>query len=103
MHIKKLYYKDSKEWWQLAKEIRGKQSTMNPTIPVNDLMSHFKELLNPEQFSHDIQYAAPLIEEDELDRRISKEEIKEALTKVKLNKAPGENIIDYEFLIHSTD
>lgn len=94
---------NNKDWWQVAREIRGQKDIVNEKILTTAFKAHFADLLNPEIFATDIQYAQPWISCSELDRPVTPSEIRKALSKVKINKAPGEDRIPYEFIINATD
>lgn len=94
---------NGKEWWKLAKEINRQEFKVGNAITANTFKDYFMNLLNPKQISLDIQYAPSMIQDSLLDGDITLEEIKSMLSKVKLNKAPGEDRVPYEFYIHATD
>lgn len=89
---------DSKDWWKIAKEIRGEETKSTINISAEDFKNYFEQLLNPCQTSLDIQYAYLHTTNFELDRVISVDEINDVLDKAKLNKAPGQDRVPYEFL-----
>ncbi|XP_058983909.1 uncharacterized protein LOC131804762 [Musca domestica] len=90
--------KDSKDWWKIAKEIRNDTNNQRGIfVEPNDFKRHFEKLLNPPQTSPDIQYAPNFFIDDDLDKPISMTELKNVLRKCKVNKAPGEDRIPYEF------
>lgn len=89
---------DAKDWWKVAKQIRGQSFQVGVQITAYDFMNYFNTLLNPEQMSHSILYAPMLKADQELDKEISTEEIVEILNKTKTNKAPGVDRVPYEFL-----
>lgn len=94
---------DSKEWWRLVKEIRNQEFQKGSDISAMEFKNYFQLLLNPPQTALDTHYAPCLYENEELDKAITIAEVKQVLCKVKLNKAPGEDRIPYEFLINATD
>lgn len=94
---------NGKEWWKLVKEIRNQEFEISDMLHPNDFRDYFMKLLTPEQISQDIQYAPNMICNIELDRDISVMEVRRMLKNVKLNKAPGEDRVPYEFFVHSTD
>ena len=95
--------KTGKDWWNLVKELRQQDINKGSQVSVSEFRNYFQNLLNPPSISNDYQYAHPQITIEELDRDITVDEIKFMLSKVKLNKAPGEDRIPYEFLINATD
>lgn len=95
--------KDSNDWWKIVREIRNDDEFSIIPIHVEDLRTYFQELLNPQQSHKDIQYAHPLYTDDDLDKTISVMEVKEVLEKAKLNKAPGEDRIPYEFFKYAPE
>lgn len=94
--------RDGKHWWKLLKEIRGGSFQIGTEVSASIFRNYFQSLLNSPMESSKIQYAAQLYRNEELDRQITTEEIVGVLSKMKLNKAPGEDRIPYEFLIYST-
>lgn len=94
---------DSKQWWSLAKEIRLQERSTGIGIDASDFRSYYQLLLNHPQQAADIQYARPFTQDTHLDAEITLEELKVTLSKVKLNKAAGEDRIPYEFFINATD
>lgn len=93
--------KTSKDFWDVAKEIRNSKFIVGPSISANNFKQYFDSLLNPLTDMSPYQYAAPYIENPELDMDVSREEIENMLMTVKENKAPGEDRIPYEFLINA--
>ena len=51
----------SKDWWKVAKQIRGQNFQIGVQIGANEFKHYFNTLLNPPQVSNNIQYAAMLI------------------------------------------
>lgn len=110
---KKEYYKEleykigriqnSKEWWNIAKEIRKDIGNHCPNITAVTFQTYFENLLNHPSFSPDICYAGALKLDPDLDAPITLIELQEALTKSKCNKAPGIDRIPYEFYKHAPD
>lgn len=110
---KQLYYdkiadklngvKTGKEWWRLVKEINNRDLQISQTISAEMFKEYFMALLNPIQSFTDILYAPRLIKNNLLDKDITVEEIKSMLRNVKLNKAPGEDRIPYEYFINATE
>lgn len=95
--------KDSKEWWRVVKELRNQKYQICPNILAAEFKDYFENLLNPPQQELDICYAPMLYEDVYLDSPITRIELKNMLRKVKLNKAPGEDRIPYEFIINATE
>lgn len=108
---KSLYYKslelkickinNSKEWWNLAREIRGDIVNPCPNITAAVFRTYFDHLLNPPQLCDDIFYVAELKEDPDLDAEISVAEVQKMLLKTKSNKAPGIDRVPYEFFINA--
>ncbi|XP_075163172.1 uncharacterized protein LOC142235800 [Haematobia irritans] len=94
---------NGEEWWTLAKEIGNQSTQISPQVDAKTLSNYFRTLLNPEQNAQIIYYAPMLTNNFLLDADITVAEIKSILSSVKLNKAPGEDRIPYEFFINSTD
>ena len=93
----------SKQWWEVANEIRGAQVKESIVISAESFRTYFKDLLNPPKISADIQYPAKFCESEELDMPITLQEVKSVLDKAKPNKAPGEDRIPYEFYKNASD
>lgn len=94
---------DTKQWWKLAREIRGDSFKIGTSIPAEDFKHYFNMLLNQPQFSKDIQYAPMWNTDFDVDKAITIQEIKTALNKTKPNKAPGEDRVPYEMIRYATD
>ena len=95
--------KNSKDWWKLAKDVNSNLNVNAPDISAERFKMYFEDLLNPPQVSNDIQYAHHLIKDQFLDRVITLDEVKLVIKKAKLNKAPGEDRITYEFFKNATE
>lgn len=87
---------DSKNWWKIAKEIRGDCFRVGTNISAAELKQYFQNLLNQQQITDDIQYATMWHIDDDLDREITVEEIRKVLQSTKPNKAPGADRVPYE-------
>lgn len=94
---------DSKQWWKTAKEIRNHKYQIGSEISASTFKSYFQNLLNPPQTALEIQYVPVYTEDNLLDNPINISELKNVLCKVKLNKAPGEDRIPYEFIVNATE
>lgn len=95
--------KNSKDWWKVANEVNSSFKECSQEISAENFKTYFQQLLNPPQVSSDIYYAHNLIKNQLLDREITVEEVKLVINKAKLNKAPGEDRITYEFFKNATD
>lgn len=89
---------DAKQWWKIAKQIRGQSTEIGANISAQEFKTYFDMLLNQQQFANDIQYAPMYRTDHELDKNIEVFEITEVLKKTKENKAPGIDRVPYEFL-----
>ncbi|XP_075157635.1 uncharacterized protein LOC142230902 [Haematobia irritans] len=89
---------NGKEWWKLAKQIRGQDKQVGMNISASDFKIYFDQLLNQPQTANSIQYAALYIRDEDLDKDIEVLEIVGMLERTKPNKAPGLDRIPYEFL-----
>lgn len=94
---------NGKEWWKIAKEINKQEFRIGNAITSAMFREYFADLLNLEQSSYDFHYAPVMVHDELLDRNITIQEVKLMLSKVKLNKAPGEDRVPYEFYINATD
>lgn len=97
------YINDSKQWWQMAKEIRNKENYIGNEISASSFKEYFRSLLNPQIKVADIEYAANLSVDTELEKAFTVQEIKLVLSKAKENKASGEDRIPYEFFVNASD
>lgn len=88
---------DSKSWWKIAKEIRNQEFNQMASVSSEEFRSYFMTLLNPLQMANELSYAPMLKEDFFLDSEITTSEIRFILNKAKLNKAPGEDRVPYEF------
>ena len=110
---KKEYYKeleqkinsvrDSKEWWKLARQIRGQQQEVGNEIAADDFKIYFDRLLNHQPRETEIVLPQITAENEELDRPFTISEIKNILDKAKDHKAPGVDRVPYEFLKNASD
>ena len=87
---------NAKKWWELAKEIRGDSFKVGAALPADDFKRYFQNLLNQPLISNEIQYARMCRCDDDLDRIISVDEVKQVLQFFKSNKAPGADRVPYE-------
>lgn len=88
---------DSKTWWKIARELRNQTGNNLGNVTSAEFRSYFKNLLNPTELPYEISYAPMLHVDPFLDSFITVSEITEVLKGVKINKAPGEDRIPYEF------
>lgn len=88
---------DSKTWWKIAREIRNQPCKELGNVSSSEFRSYFMQLLNPAQLTKEVSYAPVFHSDPFLDAEITTLEIKQILNKVKMNKAPGEDRIPYEF------
>lgn len=95
--------KSSKDWWKLAREINDIPKYNTHNISAENFRLYFQNLLNPPLVSGVIQFAPNFIQNSFLDREISLEETISVLKKAKLNKAPGEDRVPYEFFKYATE
>lgn len=102
LRIKLNTVQGSKHWWALVKEYNNKPFTVGSNVQAEDFKLYFKELLNLETSQSEYSFAFPLIEDELLDGDITCEEVVAALTKLKDNKAPGEDRISYEFFKYAS-
>lgn len=93
---------DVKQWWILAKQIRGQKHKIGSSISAEDFKIYFNMLLNKPQFANNIEYAVLKRTNIELDREIDVREIQDVLNETKENKAPGMDRVPYEFLKYSS-
>lgn len=94
---------NSKDWWSLVNEINNHDFKIGNTLTPTKFSDYFSSLLNSEYSPYEFQYAPAMIQNEMLDADITVIDIKVMLSKVKLNKAPGEDRISYEFYINATD
>lgn len=94
---------NAKEWWSIARELNGQDFNIGSSVSAREFEQYFKKLLNLEQRSRFIPYAPLLIADEKLDKDISVDDIKNMLSKVKMNKAPGEDRTPYEFFANASE
>ncbi|XP_059221291.1 uncharacterized protein LOC131998395 [Stomoxys calcitrans] len=95
--------KDSHDWWKIVRELRNEERCGSIPVKTEDLKNYFQQLLTHTKNFPDIHYAYIHWRDDDLDREICLMEVKKALGKAKLNKAPGEDRVPYEFYKYATD
>lgn len=89
--------RNAKEWWAIAKELKGQEFRIGTDININVLSNYFRELLNRDTLPNSFLYAPPHIEVAFLDENFSVGELRLVLQKMKDGKAPGPDRIPYEF------
>lgn len=89
---------DPKQWWRLAKQIRGQTLKIGTHIKAREFRTYFSNLLNQPQLASCVQYAVCYRTDADLDGDISVMEIQDVLKKAKDNKSPGMDGVPYEFL-----
>lgn len=102
-HYQKVAYelsqvRDSKQFWKAARELRGDTFFCGKNLQVQEFAAYFKELLNPPTIALTPHYAEPFSVNPVLDAPISYEELSAVLKKCKDKKAPGPDMVPYEFL-----
>ena len=95
--------RDSKEWWQLVKELKVDNRLGVSEIKADEFRAYFAKLLNPEEISVSISYAPNFIFCELLDGPITNTEIQCMLKSTKKGKSAGEDKLTYEFCLHSTE
>lgn len=95
--------RDSKSWWTIAREIRQHENSIGCGIKAEDMTQYFNALLNPCVNSVEISYVPNLSTDEYLDMPFSLLETKTQIAKTKINKAPGEDRIPYEFFKNASD
>lgn len=89
---------DSKTWWTIAREIRNQLHNNNlGYVSSSEFRLHFISLLNPCSVPNEISYAPMYNTDPFLDADITTAEIITVLKRTKINKAPGEDRVPYEF------
>ncbi|XP_055907639.1 uncharacterized protein LOC129942637 [Eupeodes corollae] len=94
--------KNSKDFWNLARQLNGKRFSIQTNLSPNLLAAHFEKLLNPVHETPSVEYAIPAYECGVLDATISYQEVISAVTKLKDGKAAGSNGISAEFYKYGT-
>ncbi|XP_055911410.1 uncharacterized protein LOC129945575 [Eupeodes corollae] len=95
--------RSSSEFWKAVKHLNGKINTIALGLQASDLRDYFISLLNRSANGPLVQYAAPSILDEYLDAPFSIQEVKEVVANAKLNKAPGDDRIPFEFFKHATE
>ena len=89
--------KDSKEWWQLVKELKTDKLIRPSVVRADEFRAYFLTLLNPEETCLAISYAPNFVACEFLDRDITVNDIQKMIENTKQGKAAGEDRISYEF------
>ncbi|XP_059221854.1 uncharacterized protein LOC131996302 [Stomoxys calcitrans] len=97
------YVTNSKDWWKVAREIRCHHNQAGSALTSNIFKRYFENLLNSVQKNAVIYYAPTFTEDLDLDGPIMMSELKKILQNVKINKAPGEDRVPYEFFVNGTE
>lgn len=89
--------KNVSDWWKLANVIKNRSPQMGNSLNVNEFYNHFKKLLSQSECDRLIAWAVPNTIDPFLDSPFEFREIVLVLNNAKLNKAPGQDRISYEF------
>ncbi|XP_039300680.1 uncharacterized protein LOC120355972 [Nilaparvata lugens] len=89
--------RDSKHFWELVREFKGKNEVRKIDIKPEEWVCHFKELYTPIRVCGPTSYAEPHITDELLDKALDINEIRLSLKKLRNGKAPGEDRICGEF------
>lgn len=95
--------KDRKEWWDWVKRLKNVNFVIGTAVTCEDLQVYFNNLLNPQIRQSHFSFAEPYREVEELDSDFCVEEVKNVLTGLKKNKAPGEDRVPIEFFKNAPD
>lgn len=95
--------KCSSDWWQLSNSLKSRSHTVKGNLTANDFKSHFSALLNNTDNIPSISWAMPYLTDSVLDSPIEYCEISSVIKSLKLNKAPGQDGISYEFYRFAPD
>jgi len=95
--------RSTKEFWEGVNNLKNKKALVLPNnIAPEKWIEHFLGLFSPISVMKPIQYACPLIINEELDKPFSVDELCMVLSKCKGGKSPGPNRIPYEFYVNAT-
>lgn len=89
--------RNSSEWWELSNSLRKCQPKIGNNLSITHFHEYFKSLLSQEDFDYDIPLSSDNIIDPFLDSPFEMRELDLVLKAAKLNKAPGQDRISYEF------
>ena len=89
--------RNSSEWWKVVNSYKSKNVTVSSAISANDFAAHFQRLLASDANSSTILWCLPAKVDPYLDSPFELRDIVLVLQKCKCNKAPGPDLICYEF------
>lgn len=96
--------RDASEFWCLVRSLRPGHQRRMGDISMTSWVQHFKAQWSlPEGAVPSLEYRGPLVTNETMDRLFTLEELKIALAKAKINKAPGPDQIAYEFYKSAPD
>lgn len=95
--------KCSTEWWELSNAMKKRTHTVKGNLTADDFRLHFSALLNNTANIPSISWSMPYFTDALLDSPFEFCEIAPVIKSLKLNKAPGEDGISYEFYKYAPD
>ena len=102
--------KNGKKFWGLIKKMKRKKN-YQPDITISDWKDYFQNLLESTseeipttkiRKNYQMNDPSSIVNDSELDKEISKQEIQEAINNIKYGKSAGADQICGEFIKHST-
>lgn len=93
--------RNSSEWWKLANSLRNCKPKVGNNLSISHFCEYFNSLLSQEDFDCDILLSSVNIIDPFLDSPLEMRELDLVIKAAKLNKAPGQDRISYEFYKNS--
>ena len=94
--------RNTSDWWKLANSLKKSAPKLESNLHIEQLYDHFKSLLNIPDDVVQTLWCVSNVVDPFLDSPFELRELKIVLNHAKLNKAPGEDRISYEFYKFST-
>lgn len=94
---------DQQDFWKAVRSVSKKKSQYSNNISIEEWHAHFKSILDKDVGTGLGEAVSEDVDNEDLDRPISKEEILFAIRKLKNSKAPGQDGLIAEFFKHFND
>ena len=93
--------KNISDWWKLENEMKKSHAGIGNTLNINIFYIHFSNLLAHVSDINPISWCVPSFIDRFLDSPFELREFLNVLNNAKLNKAPGQDRLSYEFYINA--